>query len=61
MKKIFFSVVATVIMSSVSVYAGGVKKVRHTNKHKVECGANCPETQSCHKAICPNKPGCVCK
>ena len=61
MKKIFLSIIATVIMSSVAVYAEGGKKAAKKQTAKKECTkANCPDTKNCHKAICPNKPGCIC-
>ena len=62
MKKIFLSIIAIVIMSSVAVYAEGGKKVTKKAIAKKECTkANCPDNPNCHKAICPNKPDCVCK
>lgn len=61
MKKIFLSIIATVIFSAVVVYADGGKKVVKKNAAKKECTkANCPNTTNCHKAVCPNKPGCIC-
>lgn len=61
MKKIFLSIVATVIISSVAVYAESGKKVTKKASVKKECTkANCPDRKNCHKAICPNKPGCIC-
>ena len=61
MKKIFLSMVATIIMSSVAVYADSGKKVKTKHIAKKEiCGKNCPNTTNCHKGKCPNKPDCVC-
>lgn len=61
MKKIFLSIFATVIMSSVAVYAEGGKKVTKKAVAQKECTkANCPDTKNCHKAVCPYKPGCIC-
>lgn len=63
MKKIFLSIVATVIMSSVLVYAGGSKKSTKKAKASKECiKANCPDKANCKKTktICPNRPGCIC-
>ena len=61
MKKIFLSILAPVIMSCVSVYAEGGKKVTKKAVAKKECAkANCPDKTNCHKAVCPNKPSCIC-
>ncbi len=61
MKKIFLSIAATVIMSSVAVYAHGGKKVTKKAVAKKECTkANCPDKPNCRKAVCPDKPGCIC-
>ena len=63
MKKIFLSIIATVIMSSVAVYAEGGKKATKKASAKKECTkANCPDKADCKKTktICPNRPGCIC-
>lgn len=61
MKKIFLSIIVTVIVSSVAVYAEGGKKVAKKATTKKECTkANCPDKPNCHKTVCPNKPGCIC-
>ena len=62
MKKIFLSIMATAIMSSMTVYAGGGKKQSHKQATKKEvCGKDCPATKDCPKTgKCPTRPGCVC-
>ena len=61
MKKIFLSIIATVIMSSGAVYAGGGKKITKKAIVKKECTkANCPDQPDCKKVVCPSKPGCIC-
>lgn len=62
MKKIFFSILATILLSGVAVHAGDVKakKGKHVAK-TAQCGKDCPPTTNCHPANCPTKPGCVCK
>jgi len=59
MKKIFFSILATLLISTVSVYAEGGKPAAKKQAVKKECSsANCPDKANCPKPIC--KPGCVC-
>ena len=63
MKKIFLSIIATVIMSSVAVYAEGGKKATKKAPAKKGCTkTNCPDKPDCKKTktICPNRPGCIC-
>lgn len=61
MKKIFFSIAATVIMSTFSASAGGGKKLHVKKVARIECSKKCPNTTNCHKGNCPEKPGCMCK
>lgn len=61
MKKIFLSILATVIMSSVAVYAEGGKKVAKKASAKKEyTKANGPDAKNYRKSVCPNRPGCIC-
>ena len=63
MKKIFLSVVATVIMSSVAGYADNGKKlkVKHAVKKEI-CGKNCPETANAiRRNALINQIAFVCK
>ena len=61
MKNIFLSILATVIMSSGAVYAGGGKKIAKKAVVKKECTkSNCPDQPDCKKVVCPSKPGCIC-
>ena len=59
MKKIFLSLVATMIMSGVAVYADGGKKAARKHVAKKEC-TKCPDKTHCNKATCPDFPGCIC-
>ncbi|MBL0182780.1 MAG: hypothetical protein IPP96_11000 [Chitinophagaceae bacterium] len=50
MKKLFLSIIAILILSTVTVYAdGGKKPVKKAPHKKVNT-----------KAKCPNRPGCIC-
>lgn len=60
MKRIFLSIIATIVMTSFAAYADNGKKPTSKKLTKIEkCKkAYCPT--SCKKTICPNRPGCVC-
>ena len=61
MKKIIFSVVATMLLSTAAVYANGGKKGHSKQVAKTSCctKANCPNPANCNKTNCPI-PGCIC-
>ena len=58
MKKLLIGMFALTLLS-ISALADTGKKVKKA-KTKTVCTKGCTETPNCHKAICPNKPGCVC-
>ena len=60
MKKIFLSIVATVLLSTLAVYADNGKKIAKKQATKKECTmTDCKDKAKCHKATC-SMPGCVC-
>lgn len=50
MKKIMVSILAMLLLSTVTVYAGGGKKKAKKTKAKIEC---------CSKTICEPNPNCA--
>ncbi|HEY1054270.1 hypothetical protein [Emticicia sp. TH156] len=61
MKKIFFSIMFSIMIASVAVYAdnGGSKKAtKKTVAKKENVKACCPTTPDCAKTDCPVTPEC---
>jgi hypothetical protein len=59
MKKIVLSILATVIMSSVTVYAGGKKQSTKAASKKEVCSKDCKTSKDCPTTgQCPGKPCC---
>jgi hypothetical protein len=60
MKKVIVGLLALTLVSTAANADGGKKKSKV--KSKIECTKGCPDSKDCHKnAVCPDKPGCVCK
>ena len=61
MKKIFFGIVASLLLSS-ALYAGDNKKQgkKRVAKKQVCAKTDCPRP-TCDPASCVNMPGCICK
>lgn len=62
MKKIFFGIITTVLLSTAVVYAVTDKKSAKKNAAKKECKATCVKANcdksKCNKTTCAKMPGC---
>lgn len=62
MKRIFFGIIASLLLSS-AAYAGDSKKhSKKRNAKKQVCAkADCSPRTTCDPANCVSMPGCICK